>query len=166
MLALYYESVIEHIDAITPDILLWVIIFLFILTLCTLHLAIKLRKESSARAIRLADDCLKKVEEVEIKLDSVNRYLRDVFKKELGGAMDSFDTSVEQVLKEMKDELVQGVSKIEHIETAVRSRQKLNIQLIEGGEQAASMLGEPAPGSPSIEPPSDQSLNDKEKTEE
>lgn len=143
MLSIYYQSIIEQISQMAPTVIFWIVLFLLILTLFTLYLALMIRRESSTQAIKQVDQCKKKVEAVEKKLDSVNYYLRDVFKSELGGAMDSFDTAVGQVLKEMKDELVQGVSKIEHIETAVRSRQKLNIQMSEGEKKIAATLGDP-----------------------
>jgi chromosome segregation ATPase len=56
------------------------------------------------------------------KLDEFRETLGKTFQAELGSVLNSFDNSVSSVLQQMKSELIMGVSRIESIESMVRSR--------------------------------------------
>ncbi|MDD2236234.1 MAG: hypothetical protein PHG65_03380 [Kiritimatiellae bacterium] len=148
-----YEGLMSHLQANTGEILLWMLLFLLILTLFVIHLMRRISLESSKRAIEMAEKSQRKSEEIGRRIDDLNRYLRDVFRKEFGGAMDSFDANVNAVLTEMKNELTQSVNNIERIESAVRSRKKINLQVEEGRDKAQAMLNQPDAKKRNPEPP-------------
>lgn len=74
------------------------------------------------------------------KVDELRHYLQDVFQDDLKGAMANFDRTVMGVLGEMKDELVQGVGRIESIESAVASRGNVGDLLAADSEKARKLL--------------------------
>lgn len=139
----WYDSLMNHLQANTGEVLFWMLLFLLVLSLYVLHLMRRISAESSKRAIEMAEKSQVKSEEIGRRIDDLNRYLRDVFRKEFGGAMDSFDANVTAVLKEMKEELMQSVTNIERIESAVNSRKKIDLQVENGREKAQSLLGHP-----------------------
>ena len=139
----WYDSLMNHLQANTGEVLFWMLLFLLVLSLYVLHLMRRISAESSKRAIEMAEKSQVKSEEIGRRIDDLNRYLRDVFRKEFGGAMDSFDANVTAVLKEMKEELMQSVTNIERIESAVNSRKKIDLQVEDGREKAQSLLGYP-----------------------
>ena len=149
-----YESLMNHLQTHTGEVLFWMLLFLLILTLFILHLMRRISAESSKRAIEMAEKSQVKSEEIGRRIDDLNRYLRDVFRKEFGGAMDSFDANVTSVLHEMKNELMQSVTNIDRIEAAVRSRKKIDLTVEEGRETAQALLADrPAKNTPRPIPP-------------
>ena len=149
----WYAGLMNHLQTNTGEVLLWMLLFLLILTLFVLHLMRRISMESSKRAIEMAEKSQMKSEEIGRRIDDLNRYLRDIFRKEFGGAMDSFDANVTAVLKEMKNELMQSVTNIDRIESAVRSRKKIDLQVDEGRETAQAMLNQPSSKKRPPEPP-------------
>lgn len=63
-------------------------------------------------------------------LDEFRESLARVFESELGAVMHSFDSSVDSVLYQMKEQLQAGINNIEGIEEMVRSRRKAETKLI------------------------------------
>ncbi len=143
-LTAWYDGLMNHLQTHTGEVLFWMLLFLLVLTLFVIHLMRRISAESSRRAIEMAEKSQMKSEEIGRRIDDLNRYLRDVFRKEFGGAMDSFDANVTAVLKEMKNELMQSVTNIDRIESAVRSRKKIDLQVEESRETAQAMLNQPA----------------------
>ncbi len=138
----YYQSLIEQMQNNTGSMLLNLVFFIAILVLFMLYLSQRITSESSKSALDMAKASKKKSEEVSKKIDDLNVYLREVFRKEFGGAMESFDSNVSSVLEEMKNELSQSVSNIERIESAVKSRKAINMRVEEGGDKAQALLGD------------------------
>jgi len=136
----FYQALIEYTQNNTGTILLNVVFFILIVVLFLLYLSQRITKESSKSALDMAEASKKKSEEVGKKIDNLNVYLRDVFRKEFGGAMESFDSTVSSVLQEMKNELSQSISNIERIESSVKSRKTIDMRIEEGGEKARALL--------------------------
>ena len=63
-------------------------------------------------------------------MDEFRESLSQIFESELGSVMRSFDTSVDSVLQQMKDQLQTGVKNIEGIERMVRGRRKVETKLL------------------------------------
>lgn len=136
----YYQALLEQVQGNTGAMILNIVFFLAILVLFVLYLSQRIRAESSKSALDMAEASKKKSEEVGKKIDDLNVYLRDVFSKEFGGAMESFDSTVSSVLEEMKSELSQSVSNIERIESAVNSRRTIDMRIEEGSDKAQALL--------------------------
>lgn len=76
------------------------------------------------------------------RVQDLRSYLETTFQRDLKGAMRSFDNTVSSVLGEMKDELLQGVRRIEQIESAVVNRRDAQERLNEkGANQVRKLLG-------------------------
>jgi phosphopantetheine adenylyltransferase len=88
------------------------------------------------------------VRDVETRIEDLRRYLQQVFEKDLKEAMVNFDRTVIGVLGEMKDELLQGVGRIEGIEQAVARRGHVDDLLTARSEQARRLLGQQAEAHP------------------
>ncbi len=74
------------------------------------------------------------------RVDGLRFYLENTFQRDLKGAMKSFDDTVCSVLGEMKDELLQGVSRIEQLESAVVNRQESQRRISERGTKEVRQL--------------------------
>ena len=71
------------------------------------------------------------------RLDDFRDALAKTFQAELGSVLTSFDASISSILAEMKSELQLGVSRIESIETMVRSRERAERTLLGGPHEAS-----------------------------
>ena len=140
VISTYYSSLLTQIESNTPAIIFWLVLFVLILVLFVIYLAHRITAESSASALKMAKESKTKSEEVGQRIDALNDYLRDVFRKEFGGAMESFDSTVSSVLEEMKEGLVRSVENIERIDAAVKSRRRIDLQVEAGQEKAERML--------------------------
>jgi len=84
------------------------------------------------------------------EIERLENYLRDVFEVELKNAFDSFDSTVSNVLGEMKNELMRGVDRIEEIQALVEGRNAVEGRLADSHDAVGSLTGgdlevEPAP---------------------
>jgi predicted RND superfamily exporter protein len=136
----YYQSLLNYVQNNSAHITFWMLIFILILVLYILYLSRRITAESSKSAIDAAEKSTRKSEEVGRKIDALNTYLKDVFRKEFGGAMENFDSTVSDVLNEMKTELSQSVANIERIESAVNSRRRIDLQVEEGKSKTQSLI--------------------------
>mgnify|MGYP006281775409 CR=1 FL=1 len=75
-------------------------------------------------------------------MDEFRETLSQIFESELGSVMRSFDTSVDSVLQQMKDQLQTGVKNIEGIERMVRGRRKVETKLLGPSDADAEELDE------------------------
>ena len=102
------------------------------------------------------------------RLDELRHYLQEVFQRDLHGAMESFDRTVTTVLGEMKEELLDGVKRIERIENAVANRRELGENLVADSEEARRLLeaGEEEALEEGAEPEGEQAETDESQTEE
>lgn len=73
-------------------------------------------------------------------MDEFRETLSQIFESELGSVMRSFDTSVDSVLQQMKDQLQTGVKNIEGIERMVRGRRKVETKLLGPSDAGAGEL--------------------------
>ncbi|NCC53271.1 MAG: hypothetical protein EOM20_18945 [Spartobacteria bacterium] len=148
---MYYNALIADITENMAFYLLWTMGFMSLLALITVWLSIRITRSSSSRAVEMAKENRKQMDALKAKIDGLDVYLRDTFKKDLGGAMESFDSTVSTVLTEMKDELMHGVTRIEKIEQAVKGREKLGDRIFTETAQVKHLLdavrddGQPAP---------------------
>lgn len=95
--------------------------------------------EVEQRAGTLEERIQSRINEVErqardtrIEVERVERYIREVFEVELKNMFDSFDTTVNGVLDEMKRELLRGVDRIEEIQAIIEGRDVVEGRLTEG----------------------------------
>ena len=102
----------------------------------------EVRQRGESETAQIRQDLETRVGDLTGKIDGLQRYIEDVFQRDLRGALRSFDSTVSSVLREMKDELLHGVSRIENIEAAVGSRQDIEDRLLPGSEGADKL---PAP---------------------
>ena len=82
------------------------------------------------------------------RFEHFEEYFRSVFEKELRFAFHAFDETMGGVLKEMKGELLRGISRIDQIQGVVNSRGRAEAQLVSSEEEARRLLkssAEPAP---------------------
>jgi len=137
---LYYYALIADIQENMTFYLLWTMAFMSLLALITVWLSIRITRSSSTRAVEMANENRKEMANLKTKIDGLDQYLRETFKADLGGAMDSFDETVTSVLSEMKDELMHGVSRIDKIATAVKGREKLGDKIFTETAQVKHLL--------------------------
>lgn len=71
------------------------------------------------------------------RLDEFRGTLAKTFQAELGGVLNSFDNTMSAILQQMKSELQMGVSRIEGIESMVRSRDRAERTLLGAPDEAA-----------------------------
>lgn len=71
------------------------------------------------------------------RLDEFRDTLAKTFQAELSGVLNSFDTSVAGILQQMKSELQLGITRIESIESMVRSRERAESTLLGGSKGPA-----------------------------
>lgn len=93
-------------------------------------------EESTERRIRDFEELVTRTRE---ELRSLENYLRDVFEVEMKNLFDSFDTTVGSVLTEMKDELLRGVDRLEHIQSVIDGRMEAQKRMIEGREEVVGL---------------------------
>jgi hypothetical protein len=74
------------------------------------------------------------------RLDAVDRYLKQIFQKELSTSITSFDRTTSSLLEEMKCELMRGVARIESIETAVERRHAVSGRLEEHSRKVHKLI--------------------------
>ncbi len=74
------------------------------------------------------------------RFEQFEEYFRSVFEKELRFAFRSFDETMGGVLKEMKGELLRGISRIDQIQSVVNSRSHAETQLVASEQQTARLL--------------------------
>ncbi len=139
----YYHSVLVYLQNNTGHVLFWICSFLVILVLFVLWLSARITANSSAKALDLANMNIKRIDATQAKLEKLERYLEDVFQKDVGAAMRNFDQTVSSVLTVMREDLGRGITQIEKIEAAVKSRQTVDTRVVEGVREARSLLGAP-----------------------
>lgn len=137
------QNIIHFIEANAALVLLWFLLFQVILVLCILWLAQRIRRVPTNKALAIVEENKQTVHGVRAKVDSLDSYLREEFTRDFGGAMKSFDDTVTAILHQMKDELVQGVSRIENIQTAVEKRRTFEKRIEEGGANVHSLINAP-----------------------
>jgi len=93
-------------------------------------------EESTERRIRDFEELVTRTRE---EVRSLESYLRDVFEVEMKNLFDSFDTTVGSVLTEMKDELLRGVDRLEHIQSVIDGRMEAQKRMIEGREEVVGL---------------------------
>lgn len=71
------------------------------------------------------------------RLDEFRDTLAKTFQAELSGVLTSFDSSISGILEQMKSELQMGVSRIESIESMVRSRERAERTLLGSATETA-----------------------------
>ena len=71
------------------------------------------------------------------RLDEFRGALAKTFQVELGSVLSSFDNSMGAILQQMKSDLQLGISRIEGIESMVRTREKAGRTLLGAGEEPA-----------------------------
>ncbi len=149
------QNIIQFIEANAALVLLWFLLFQVILVLCILWLAQRIRRVPTNKALAIVEENKQTVHGVRAKVDSLDSYLREEFTRDFGGAMKSFDDTVTAILHQMKDELVQGVSRIENIQTAVDKRRTFEKRIEEGGANVRSLIDAPEETLISSDPPAD-----------
>lgn len=136
-------AILEFLTDHSGMVLVWVILFLIILSLCVFWLSARILQTSSAQALLLARDSIKLAEASKAKIDQLDEYIRESFSKDFNGAMQSFDETTSSVLNRMKDELVQGVQRIEQIETAISKKQLLQEKVTASRQNVHKLLDAP-----------------------
>lgn len=79
------------------------------------------------------------------RLDELYEYLKGAFQDEMKSTMRRFDRNMATVLGEMKGQLMDGVHRIEQMETLVAGRQELDERLLEGERTTGRLLTHPEP---------------------
>ena len=120
------------------------------------------------------DDTLGAFEEqvtaVRNNLTRLEDYLRDFFEVEVKNAFDSFDSTVTDVLDQMKGELLRGIDRINDIQTVVSSKTAAENRLLEGQSAVYRITdddSQPVPGtvSPDADAPSEADTTEEEALE-
>lgn len=138
-----FEALIQATEANLTQALLWVVLFQIVLVLCILWLSARIASTTPSQALDLARESQQQVHAAKAKIDSLDEYIRGSFSKEFSGAMQSFDQSTSAVLHQMKDELIQGVSRIEQIESAVGKKAQLQTALEESSAGVKQLIDAP-----------------------
>lgn len=142
-------------------IIFWLVIFQLVFALIVFWLSNRIRNTSSARAITIAEESQVLVNASKAKIDSLDLYIRESFSKDFSGAMDSFDKTTTSVLNELKDEMLQGVKRIEQIEIAVTKKGQLQDKVERGQDDIQRLIGSPEekliePEQPAVEETSEE----------
>lgn len=113
----------------------WLVLFQVVLVLYILWLAWNVRNTSAAKALQIAEENEKSVHAMKTKIDNLDDYIRDSFSRDFNSAMKSFDDTTSSVLHQMKDEMLQGIQRIEQIETSVSKKKTLEERVQSGQEE-------------------------------
>jgi hypothetical protein len=72
-------------------------------------------------------------------LQSLQHYIHEVLEVQLKGIFDSFDSTVDGVLGEMREQLVKGVDRIDRVKAMVDNRAMVQTKLIEGQQKVKEL---------------------------
>ena len=139
----FLQAALTFIEQNTALVFSWIVIFQVILVLCVLWLAYRVRATPNALTLERAEEAKQKVHAVSAKMDNLDTYIREQFSKDFNGAMKSFDDTATSVLGQMKDELIQGVQRIDQIQTAVSKKTLLEERVNQGQQDVRNLITAP-----------------------